>query len=257
MTSKEEINYWYEEAKKFQKSYESVLEELNEFQLNSHELEAELETQLNQSEIKLRDLKVYCSKQQNELENIKDKYNSLQQSSYHQMSDLETKLKTLENYKETSRKYIRQLEQTNDDLERANRAALASLEDCEHKLNQAIEHNVFLETDIEEREAMHFADMQHLMEEIRDLKHELIVRNNSEVKTASGETSIHSDDMKLSARDILDRKRGSQTSQEQGNLVRKCSAMTIISEMIKQIGFMEKKLSSFQPSDKADLLKAF
>ena len=52
-------------------SYESALEELNEFQLNSHELEAELETQLNQSEFKLRDLKVYCSKQQNELEDIK------------------------------------------------------------------------------------------------------------------------------------------------------------------------------------------
>lgn len=52
-------------------SYETVLEELNEFQLNSHELEAELETQLTQTEVKLRDLKVYCSKLQNELEDIK------------------------------------------------------------------------------------------------------------------------------------------------------------------------------------------
>ena len=37
-------------------------------------------------------------------------------------------------------RYVRELEQQNDDLERAKRSTLASLEDFEGRLNIAIEH---------------------------------------------------------------------------------------------------------------------
>ena len=54
--------------------------------------------------------------------------------------------------KEKLHKYVRELEQQNDDLERAKRSTLASLEDFEARLNIAIERNAFLESELDEKE---------------------------------------------------------------------------------------------------------
>nr|7E1T_C Chain C, Isoform 2 of Nuclear distribution protein nudE homolog 1 [Homo sapiens]7E1T_D Chain D, Isoform 2 of Nuclear distribution protein nudE homolog 1 [Homo sapiens] len=54
--------------------------------------------------------------------------------------------------KDQLQKYIRELEQANDDLERAKRATIMSLEDFEQRLNQAIERNAFLESELDEKE---------------------------------------------------------------------------------------------------------
>ena len=64
------------------------------------------------------------------------------------------------------RTYIRQLEQKNDDLERSHRAALGSVEDFEAKLNGAIERNVILESELDEKEALK-AVIQRMRDETR------------------------------------------------------------------------------------------
>lgn len=51
-------------------------------------------------------------------------------------------------------KYIRDLEQKNDDLERAERVMLESVGDIEAKLNSAIERNALLENELDEKETL-------------------------------------------------------------------------------------------------------
>uniref|UniRef100_A0A182T3U5 NUDE domain-containing protein n=1 Tax=Anopheles maculatus TaxID=74869 RepID=A0A182T3U5_9DIPT len=71
--------------------------------------------------------------------------------------------------------YIRELEQKNDDLERANRVASESVAEFESMLNQAYEKNALLELEVDEKERMQIK-LQRLMDEARDLKQELKVR---------------------------------------------------------------------------------
>ena len=78
--------------------------------------------------------------------------------------------------KEKLHKYVRELEQQNDDLERAKRSTLASLEDFEARLNIAIERNAFLESELDEKENLKMV-VQRLKDESRDLRQELKVLN--------------------------------------------------------------------------------
>ena len=55
---------------------------------------------------------------------------------YVSVTTLEEERAELMALKETLQKYVRQLEQSNDDLERGKRVIMSSLEDFETKLNQ-------------------------------------------------------------------------------------------------------------------------
>ncbi|XP_024000689.2 nuclear distribution protein nudE-like 1-B [Salvelinus sp. IW2-2015] len=80
--------------------------------------------------------------------------------------------------KEQLHKYVRELEQANDDLERAKRATIVSLEDFEGRLNQAIERNAFLESELDEKESL-LESVQRLKDEARDLRQEMVVRERT------------------------------------------------------------------------------
>ena len=54
------------------------------------------------------------------------------------MNELQGELKDIKEIREQLSKYVRDLEQQNDDLERAKRMTLASLEDFESRMNAAI-----------------------------------------------------------------------------------------------------------------------
>ena len=95
---------------------------------------------------------------------------------HHQISELETELAEIKGIKEKLHKYVRELEQQNDDLERAKRSTLASLEDFEGRLNIAIERNAFLESELDEKENLRGV-VQRLKDETRDLRQELKVLN--------------------------------------------------------------------------------
>lgn len=70
--------------------------------------------------------------------------------------------------------YIRELEQKNDDLERANRIVSESVEGIETMLNLAYEKNALLEMEIDEKEAMQ-VKLQRLMDETRGIYHKNIL----------------------------------------------------------------------------------
>merc|ERR1712165_650718 len=98
----------------------------------------------------------------------------------------ETELAEIKGIKDKLHRYVRELEQQNDDLERAKRSTLASLEDFEGRMNAAIERNAFLESELDEKENLKMA-VQRLKDETRDLRSELKVLTCS---TSNGSTSV-------------------------------------------------------------------
>ncbi|XP_019521637.1 PREDICTED: nuclear distribution protein nudE homolog 1 isoform X3 [Hipposideros armiger] len=158
---------------------ENTQEELREFQEGSREYEAELETQLQQIETRNRDLLSENNRLRMELETIKEKFETQHSEGYRQISALEDDLAQTKAIKDQLQKYIRELEQANDDLERAKRATIMSLEDFEQRLNQAIERNAFLESELDEKENL-LESVQRLKDEARDLRQELAVQQKQE-----------------------------------------------------------------------------
>ncbi|XP_026095892.1 nuclear distribution protein nudE-like 1-B [Carassius auratus] len=174
----EEIDYWKCLSFKYKKSYHDAQEELQEFQEGSRELEAELEAQLGQAEHRMRDLQSENQRLKSEVDILKEKLEQQYAQSYKQISMLEDDLVQTRGIKEQMHKYVRELEQANDDLERAKRATITSLEDFEQRLNQAIERNAFLESELDEKESL-LVSVQRLKDEARDLRQELAVRERT------------------------------------------------------------------------------
>jgi len=174
--SAEEVKYWKLKAGEWKKAARDAKEELDEFQEGSRELEAELEAQLEQAEMKTKELKAMSNRLQLENEQLRDKLEQCSREYHYQINELETELSEIKGIKEKLHKYVRELEQQNDDLERVKRSTLASLEDFEGRMNAAIERNAFLENELEEKESLKMA-VQRLKDEARDLRSELKVLN--------------------------------------------------------------------------------
>ncbi|XP_074647761.1 nuclear distribution protein nudE homolog 1-like isoform X2 [Tubulanus polymorphus] len=170
----EEIKYWKTFAIEYKRGLDEAHEELDEFQVSSRDLEAELETQLEQVEKKNKELTSTNGRLQMELESIQEKLEQQHQTTFTQISDLQNELAQVKGYRDELQRYIRELEQANDDLERAKRATVVSLEDFELRLNQAIERNAFLESELDEKELLQ-TTIQRLKDESRDLKQELAI----------------------------------------------------------------------------------
>ncbi|GLD48874.1 nuclear distribution protein nudE homolog 1-like protein [Lates japonicus] len=177
----EELEYWKEQAARHQQSAEEAQEELQEFQQMSRDYEVELETELKQCEARNRELLAANNRLRMELENYKDKYETQHSEACRQISSLEGNLAETTAIRDHFHKYIRELEQANDDLERAKRATIMSLEDFEQRMNQVIERNAFLESELDEKENL-LESVQRLKDEARDLRQELAVQQKQQVQ---------------------------------------------------------------------------
>lgn len=174
-TKDEEIVFWKSLAQDLKIRLSESRDELDEFQENSRELEAELEAQLVQQEARVKDLSGRLARVTTENDQIKEKLEMLQNEAHHEISDLQTGLSEVTSIKDKLAKYIRELEQENDDLERIKRTMVVSLEDFEGRLNQALERNAFLESELDEKETLREM-VQRLKDESRDLRQELVIR---------------------------------------------------------------------------------
>ncbi|KAM9345815.1 nuclear distribution protein nudE homolog 1 [Symphorus nematophorus] len=177
----EELEYWKEQAARHQQSAEEAQEELQEFQQMSRDYEVELETELKQCEARNRELLAANNRLRMEVENYKEKYETQHSEAYRQISTLEGDLAETTAIRDQLHKYIRELEQANDDLERTKRATIMSLEDFEQRMNQVIERNAFLESELDEKENL-LESVQRLKDEARDLRQELAVQQKQQVQ---------------------------------------------------------------------------
>ncbi|XP_036409036.1 nuclear distribution protein nudE homolog 1-like [Megalops cyprinoides] len=175
----EELSYWKEQSAKHQQRAVDAQEELQEFQQMSRDYEAELEAELKQCEARNRELLTQNNRLRMELESYKEKYEAQHSEAFRQISTLEGDLAETTAIKDQLHKYIRELEQANDDLERAKRATIMSLEDFEQRMNHVIERNAFLESELDEKESL-LESVQRLKDEARDLRQELAVQQKQE-----------------------------------------------------------------------------
>ena len=72
-SQEEEIQFWKDKATVLEKEAKEIKEEFQEFQEGSRELELELETQLEQSEGKIKEFRSTTNRLQHENEQLKDK----------------------------------------------------------------------------------------------------------------------------------------------------------------------------------------
>jgi chromosome segregation ATPase len=170
-----------EEILYLRKKLEETQTEFLEFQESSRELELEYETQVKQLEKKNSDYRTQLAKLDLENDQLKSKYSVYVNETQHKLNEYQEQIAGLQALNSRLSSYIRELEQNNDDLERARRALAASLEDFETQLNQQIERNVLLENEITEKEELECI-VQRLKEESRDLKHELIAKQSEATK---------------------------------------------------------------------------
>ncbi|XP_045137053.1 nuclear distribution protein nudE-like 1 isoform X2 [Portunus trituberculatus] len=172
----QEAEYWRKKATEYKQSLEETREELEEFQSGSRELEAELEAQLEQTERRCSEYQAQLNRVAVENDSLKERLERLQNEFNGQVNTLQSELVDLKSIQEDLTRYIRELEQSNDDLERAKRATVTSLEDFEARLNLAIERNAFLESELDEKEDLKVT-VQRLKDEARDLRQELSIKD--------------------------------------------------------------------------------
>lgn len=175
----QEAEYWRKKAMEYKQSLEETREELEEFQSGSRELEAELEAQLEQTETRCSEYQAQLNRLTMENDSLKERLDRLHNEFNGQVNTLQSELVDIKSIKEELTRYIRELEQANDDLERAKRATVTSLEDFEARLNLAIERNAFLESELDEKEDLKVT-VQRLKDEARDLRQELSIKDPSE-----------------------------------------------------------------------------
>ncbi|XP_058142373.1 nuclear distribution protein nudE homolog 1 isoform X2 [Dasypus novemcinctus] len=263
-SEEEETNYWKDLAMTYKQRAENTQEELREFQEGSREYEAELETQLQQIETRNRDLLSENNRLRLELETIK-KFEMQHSEGYRQISALEDDLTQTKAIKDQLQKYIRELEQANDDLERAKRATIMSLEDFEQRLNQAIERNAFLESELDEKENL-LESVQRLKDEARDLRQELAVQQKQEKPRTPKPSSVEAErtDMAVQATGSMPSTpiahRGPSSSLNTPGTFRRgledssggtpltpaarISALNIVGDLLRKVGALESKLAS-------------
>lgn len=177
----DELEYWKEQASKHQQIAEEAQLELAEFQQMSRDYESELETELKQTESRNKELLSLNHRLRTELDNYKEKYEVQHSEAFRQISELESELSQTSAVRDQLQRYIRELEQANDDLERAKRATIMSLEDFEQRMNHVIERNAFLESELDEKENL-LESVQRLKDEARDLRQELAVQQKQDRK---------------------------------------------------------------------------
>ncbi|KAI1883876.1 hypothetical protein AGOR_G00220600 [Albula goreensis] len=164
-STEEELSHWREQSAKNQQRALEAQEELQEFQQMSRDYEAELEAELKQCEARNRELLNQNNRLRMELETYKEKCEVQHAEACRQISSLEGNLAETTAIKDQLHKYIRELEQANDDLERAKRATIMSLEDFEQRMNHVIGGTT---------------SWRRLKDEARDLRQELAVQQKQE-----------------------------------------------------------------------------
>uniref|UniRef100_A0A8C2S985 NUDE domain-containing protein n=1 Tax=Capra hircus TaxID=9925 RepID=A0A8C2S985_CAPHI len=245
-SEEEEANYWKDLAMTYKQRAENTQEELREFQEESREYEAELETQLQQTESKNRDLLMENNHLRMELETIKEKFKTQHSEGYRQISALEDDLAQTKAIKDKLQKYIRELEQANDDLERAKR-------------------NAFLESELDEKENL-LESVQRLKDEARDLRQELAVQQKQEKPRTPMPSSVDAErtDTAVQATGSVPSTpiahRGPSSSLNTPGTFRRglddttggtpltpaarISALNIVGDLLRKVGALESKLAS-------------
>ncbi|KAJ7492508.1 hypothetical protein FB451DRAFT_1078623 [Mycena latifolia] len=164
--------------------------ELDEFQIASRELEAELEAELQRTEKSQQDLRVKVARAETERDEWKSKFMSLQTNHNTTTTTLQRELDKLRQEHQQTKVQLRELEMGNDDLERNERAVSSSLADIESKYSRALEEKILLEHELLDKASLE-EECQRLKDELRDANVEIsILKDQVAAQSAADDTSI-------------------------------------------------------------------
>ncbi|KAI2776480.1 NUDE protein [Daldinia loculata] len=190
----EESLAWYK------RQYELLGDELAEFRESSHELEAELEKDLDAADKRQRALQQKAEGLQFEVDEWKEKCKKAKAEANAAQNALEKEITNLRDTNRTLQLKLRDIEVANDDFERQARNTTSSLEDLESKYNVAIERTVMMEEEIkigeQERETLRI-EAQRLREELSDLKVEAEIMQDKIKKAENRHLSTISTDISI------------------------------------------------------------
>ncbi|CAG7834012.1 unnamed protein product [Allacma fusca] len=174
----QEIAYWKARSHFYQSKYEDQRDQFDEFVKYSKDIEQELELELKQHESQNKELKSTLNRFIAENESLRNRMDQMNAEYNAQLTELTTEITSCRTTSDEVNAYVRELEQKNDDLERANRAALVSIQDFEQRLNAAIERNAILESELDETETLKEM-VQRLKDETKDLEGELLLKRGA------------------------------------------------------------------------------
>uniref|UniRef100_A0A8D8YMQ3 Nuclear distribution protein nudE-like 1-B n=1 Tax=Cacopsylla melanoneura TaxID=428564 RepID=A0A8D8YMQ3_9HEMI len=164
----EEIAYWKDKCTEL----EHDLAELSE---NSKSVESELEALLQDADKNNKELRTKNNRMRLDFETLQDKLSQFQEDSYRQIEELQQANTTFQEREENYKKYIRELEQKNDDLERSQRETHTSYKEYNEKFNGALEKIAILQDELCEKESLK-ATVQRLKDEASELRQEIKIQ---------------------------------------------------------------------------------
>jgi len=156
----------------WKEKYRALEKEYDDFREQSQSLERELEMDVEVLEKNNKELKSKNNQLQFDLDTSRTKNREEQQNLMNQIHSLQEEAIHFHERETNYVKYIRELEQKTEDLEKSQRETCASLGDFETKMNDAIERNALLEVELDEKESLQ-AMVQRLKDEISELKQEI------------------------------------------------------------------------------------
>ncbi|XP_008479329.1 nuclear distribution protein nudE-like 1-B isoform X2 [Diaphorina citri] len=164
----EEIKYWKEKCIELEKD----LAELSE---SSKQVENELEALLQDADKNNKELRTKNNRMKLDFETLQDKLSQFQEDSFRQIEELQQANTTFQEREENYKKYIRELEQKNDDLERSQRETHTSYREYNEKFNGALEKIAILQDELCEKESLK-ATVQRLKDEASELRQEIKIQ---------------------------------------------------------------------------------
>ncbi|KAJ7235897.1 hypothetical protein B0H12DRAFT_1141023 [Mycena haematopus] len=167
-------NDWREKYNEVADMLAETRAELDEFQIASRELEAELEAELQRTEKSQQDLKVKVARAESERDEWKSKFMSLQTTHNTATTTLQRELDKLRQEHQQAKVQLRELEMGTDDLERNERAVSSSLADMESKYSRALEEKILLEHELLDKANLE-EECQRLKDELRDANVEVSI----------------------------------------------------------------------------------
>ncbi|KAJ8979964.1 hypothetical protein NQ317_013712 [Molorchus minor] len=236
----EEIQYWKNLAEEYLQDYERIQKESDEFISESQQLEKEYEATIDQNEKKIKELTLANNKAQNEIDTLRMKLDQCNKEN----ANLETEITEFKKEKVQMAQYIRDLEQKNDDLERSRRIIEESIAGIEAAFHSAIERNVILESEVDEKDTLK-EKLQRLADETRDLKQELLVRerdrapDNERILNGYKNPIMDSNRLKENETQTTPIKHDFQTPISPASRV---MALNIVSDLIRKVGGLERRL---------------
>ncbi|KAM9973007.1 hypothetical protein ACTFIR_012378 [Dictyostelium discoideum] len=252
-TPQEEIQYWKKRVEDKQQEMDDLETTFTEFQDFSKQLEEEMEDELRICEKKCADLASLYARLKNDHETIVDKLNTTNKESSKLINSLQDEVTKLQTTKQSLLEDKRRLEQDNDSLERRERNSSASVIDLSDKLDRVMEENVWMQSELEESKQVADETIQRLRDDIRDLRHELSVRerkpssaSNSINGKSNGEKSINIKRENPTAYNIPRAQKSQRQRTEDTASSSRASSLVVVNDLINLVTDLETRISNFK-----------